>query len=238
MNLSSSFVTYAILPYVVVIGTAVLLTFPFTVADWLRVGRKIQSSRAQPPRLAERLLCARLVLTNLLVVLPVSLLLSWRALEWLTDPLEAEWPSFANVCAQLAIFFIADDTAFYVYHRGLHASPWLYLHIHKVHHRFTAPFAWTAYATNPVEFVLQAAGSALPLLLLRPHFGVLLVWLVVRQVPGVLDHVGFAWWPFARFHDLHHEVNTGNFASVFPLLDDLGGTRIKPSRASIAKRVQ
>lgn len=43
------------------------------------------------------------------------------------------------MAAQIAFFFVFEDTFHYFAHRALHWGP-LYKNIHKLHHEFSAPF--------------------------------------------------------------------------------------------------
>lgn len=145
--------------------------------------------------------------------------------------------SVLKIFFQIVLSFILDDVCFYVYHRILHSHRFLYIHFHKMHHKFTAPFAWTSHAVHPVEMLLQSIGAMMGPLLFAMELRIFWLWLVVRQWQGVLDHVGYDL-PFdilhyipgiggTKFHDDHHKYVTMNYASCFSIIDDVFGTSSK-----------
>eukprot|EP00300_Choanocystis_sp_HF-7_P006034 c14439_g1_i2.p1 GENE.c14439_g1_i2~~c14439_g1_i2.p1 ORF type:complete len:212 (+),score=28.33 c14439_g1_i2:181-816(+) len=137
----------------------------------------------------------------------------------------------------IALFMVIEDTTFYWCHRGLHASPFLYKTIHKIHHQCQIPVGVCSENTHPIEFVFS---NILPLmagpLLLRSHLCTTWLWIVWRIGATVDDHCGYDFpWSFYRvvpfsgsatFHDLHHSVNTGNYGSFFQWWDLVCATRI------------
>ena len=55
-------------------------------------------------------------------------------------------PGMLRSLLQLAVCVVYFDTLFYFVHRELH-RPFLYKHVHSVHHSYSAPFAFvTNYA--------------------------------------------------------------------------------------------
>eukprot|EP00756_Hemistasia_phaeocysticola_P064396 Hpha_TRINITY_DN7760_c0_g1::TRINITY_DN7760_c0_g1_i1::g.85414::m.85414/K07750/E1.14.13.72, SC4MOL, ERG25; methylsterol monooxygenase len=179
---------------------------------------------------------------NLLLLLPVTTMAS-PALEALLLPRGEVWgDSVFEVLGKLCVFFVLDDMFFYIYHRTLHTYPALYRAFHKPHHVFAHPFVLSAYAVTPVELSLQSIGATLgPLVLWRgsTHRHLLWLFLWLRQWQGIEDHTGYHL-PIGThlipgvggttFHDAHHSVNTGNYASIFPVIDRVFGTDIKTGR--------
>ena len=61
-------------------------------------------------------------------------------------------------------FFVYNETMAYYLHRLFH-KPWLYKKIHKMHHRYHQPTAWSAVAMHPLEFIMyQGYLAATPFL--------------------------------------------------------------------------
>ncbi len=46
-----------------------------------------------------------------------------------------EWPPWYVILLQLLFFIYLDDALYYVMHRSLHQSRWLFKRVHSVHHR-------------------------------------------------------------------------------------------------------
>ena len=65
------------------------------------------------------------------------------------------------------------------------------------------------------------------------------LWIVIRQWQGIEDHTGYVfdwspteWLPCCggtQFHDWHHSLNRGNYASVFRWIDVVFGTECVPT---------
>eukprot|EP00026_Physarum_polycephalum_P014466 Phypoly_transcript_14981.p1 GENE.Phypoly_transcript_14981~~Phypoly_transcript_14981.p1 ORF type:complete len:260 (+),score=29.42 Phypoly_transcript_14981:99-878(+) len=139
-------------------------------------------------------------------------------------------PSMLTVVWQLIFCQIAEDFTFYFSHRLLH-TPWLYKHIHKQHHEFSAPFGWAAEYANPIEFFF---GNLIPfssgLIILHSHIIVYWSWLILRLWYTTDVHCGFAFpWGLERWfgsiyagprhHDNHHKNFKGNYGSTLRIWD-------------------
>jgi hypothetical protein len=81
----------------------------------------------------------------------------------------AAFPGTPELLAHLAAALVVEDLMFYATHRALH-SPWLYAHVHKVHHAYSSVIALSSEHAHPLEY---AVGNLLPVtlgpLLLRSH---------------------------------------------------------------------
>lgn len=90
--------------------------------------------------------------------------------------------------------------------RLLH-TPYLYKHVHKMHHEFQAPFGLASLYVHPVEVFL--AGHIPTLagpLVMGSHLSIIALWLTWELVYTTMEHSGFhfPWiWPTER-HDYHH----------------------------------
>jgi sterol desaturase/sphingolipid hydroxylase (fatty acid hydroxylase superfamily) len=181
----------------------------------------------------------------------LSPLLTWRTFPLLerlggySDSLEA-WPTATTLLWQLSLFMVVEDTIFYWFHRTLHAVPFLYRNVHKVHHVYHAnTVGYAVIHAHPVEFVFgnglpTAAGPLLVAALggagVGPglHAITFAVWSLWRLTEGVDGHAGFDWpWaptrvlPFSASsasHDFHHAQIVGCYASFFGWWDALMGS--------------
>lgn len=147
------------------------------------------------------------------------------------DP--ARLPSAPTVAVQTAYFFVVEDFGNYWLHRALH-TPWLYAHVHRVHHEHDAPFALAATYAHPAEVVLLGLPTFAGPLLVGPHLLTLWVWVLLRNYEAIDIHSGYdlpaaanrlaGCVAGAAHHDYHHAHYSGNFASVFTWCDRLYGT--------------
>jgi lathosterol oxidase len=128
----------------------------------------------------------------------------------------------ASVLATIA-YFLLTDVALYWAHRILH-RPRLFRLIHRFHHRYTSPTAFTAMAVHPIELLTYQSLMLLPLFVLPVHVVGVIAVLVFQNYVAMVDHSGIdlhswlPWQPPTRFHDDHHvhfHVNYGQNLSVW-----------------------
>ena len=126
-------------------------------------------------------------------------------------------------------YFVITDGVLYGAHRLLHRKT-LFRWIHRVHHRWTSPTAFTAAAMHPAEFALYQSIMLAPLFVLPIHVVGLVVVLVYQNTIALLDHSGVAlgsvlpWQPPPRFHDDHHVHFHVNYGQTLGLWDRVFGT--------------
>jgi sterol desaturase/sphingolipid hydroxylase (fatty acid hydroxylase superfamily) len=138
-------------------------------------------------------------------------------------------------------------------HQALHWGP-LYRHIHKLHHKHSAPFGLAAEFAHPPEvFILGTGTIGGPLLFCyftqNLHIVTVLIWITLRLFQAVDAHSGygkspqpllpylshridFSWslqhimpfWSGADHHDFHHMAFTNNYATSFRWWDRICGT--------------
>lgn len=171
------------------------------------------------------------------------------------------FPSVLTMAYQIAIFFALEDTWHYFSHRALHWGP-LYKTVHKIHHKYSAPFGMAAEYASPIEVMILGFGSVGPPILWCAvtgdlHILTMYIWIVLRLFQAIDAHSGyeFPWslhhflpfWAGADHHDVHHEKFVGNFASSFRWWDYLLGTeysknalqrRREKKQAKAAKKAQ
>ena len=132
-------------------------------------------------------------------------------------------------------YFLLTDAGLYWAHRLLH-RPVLFRHVHRIHHRFVSPSAFTAMAMHPLELALYQSIMLLPVFVLPLHVGGLILVLVFQNYVAMVDHSGvdlhswLPWQPPTRFHDDHHvhfHVNYGQNLSVW---DRIFGTYRREGR--------
>ena len=80
-------------------------------------------------------------------------------------------------------------------HQALHWGP-LYKHIHKIHHKYSAPFGLAAEYAHPAEVLILGTGTiAGPLLYCAfrrdLHIFTMYVWITLRLFQAVDAHSGY-----------------------------------------------
>jgi methylsterol monooxygenase len=231
--------------YSTIVGAWALACAPFFVMDYFCLGETWRIQRtdkgdrvraATDPKLKSA--AARMVIFNWAWLLPVVMLAAPTIKQLF--PADMPAPRYWQAPILAYLWFICHDIGFYSYHRLLHEVPKLYVNIHKQHHLFTAPWAWSSTAVHPVEMLLQSIGGVIGPLIHSLLFGLPIhavwLWLALIMVQGVFDHSGFALpIPLDLFgmipgfggtaaHDDHHKYFTCNYAAAFHVIDDIMGT--------------
>ncbi|CEL11046.1 Putative C-4 methylsterol oxidase [Aspergillus calidoustus] len=202
---------------------------------------KIQDQKA-PPSVSDQWTCVKYILAiHIIVELPLIVLfhpmMELCGLQW-TLP----FPKFSTLAAQIALFFVVEDTYHYWLHRAMHWGP-LYRAIHRIHHQYAAPFGLTAEYASPWETFFLGLGTICPPLILgyvtgNVHLITVLSWMALRQVQAIDAHSGydfpwslrriFPFWGGSDWHDDHHRYFWGNYSSSFTYWDVLMGTVAGP----------
>ena len=95
---------------------------------------------------------------------------------------------------RLAII-IQELTAISVAHRDLHVGP-LYKYIHKIHHKYPAPFGLAAEYAHPAEVFILGTGTLIgPLLYCffrgDLHIVTVYIWIMLRLFQTIDAHSGY-----------------------------------------------
>jgi sterol desaturase/sphingolipid hydroxylase (fatty acid hydroxylase superfamily) len=120
---------------------------------------------------------------------------------------------------------------FYCIHRLIH-TPWLYKHVHAVHHRSVNPSPWSSLSMHPVEHILYFS-SAFWHLVIPSNPLIALYQLHYAGFGAIPGHIGFdriemgedrALDAHALGHYLHHKYFEVNYGDGMVPLDKLFGT--------------
>ncbi len=126
---------------------------------------------------------------------------------------------------------IFHEVHFYCIHRLIHV-PFLYKHVHSVHHESINPSPWSSLSMHPVEHLLYWSDSLIHLVL-PSHPLLFLYHLNVTGTGAVVGHIGFDKIEIgdgggidthARAHYLHHKYFRVNYADGTTALDKLFGS--------------
>lgn len=207
---------------------------PFLIADAIPYCKRWKVQGSKPNTMEAQLACfCRVLFTHFLLVLPI-ILATHSVLDMLGMQSSVETlPSLSFLAYQVLLYFLIEDFVFYWGHRALH-SPFLYKHVHSVHHHHSAPFGIAAEYAHPFEVLFLGTATLSGPLLYTPHLFTLYVYLGLRCMQTVECHSGYnfpwslnRWVPLyggAFFHDHHHRIHSGNYASTFTWVDSIFGT--------------
>ena len=140
-----------------------------------------------------------------------------------------------------------NDLWFYSVHRLLH-SPFLYKHIHSVHHRSIDVNPFSSYSFHLIEAIL-VTGWVLPAAMFIPFpLPVLMFTQGVGLANNLMAHLGYEllprWWvdvPILRwsnsatFHSMHHVRFKGNYGLFLRVWDRLFGTELDQYEETFAR---
>ena len=151
-----------------------------------------------------------------------------------TQVSEHGWFYFGLTVVFDVLFF---DLWFYLSHRFLLHSPFMYRYVHIVHHRSVDPTPFARNSVHPVEGIMNGLFHVLPVFIMPHHPLAILVSTQLKGLVGITGHLGYEifWSGFTRHwlgkyictpvhHHLHHSKNvTSNFAFLINY-DQIFGT--------------
>ncbi|KAL4923064.1 sterol desaturase family protein [Aspergillus undulatus] len=207
---------------------------PWVVADACpSVFRRFKIQENKAPSVNDQWTCVKYILAiHFIIELPMIVLFH-PMMELCGVQYTLPFPKLSVIAAQIALFFIVEDTYHYWLHRAFHWGP-LYRSIHRVHHQYAAPFGLTAEYASPAETFLLGLGTICPPLVLgyvtgNVHLITVLGWMALRQLQAIDSHSGydfpwslrrlFPFWGGADWHDDHHRYFWGNYSSSFTYWD-------------------
>lgn len=222
---------------------------PWMVVDMIPFFRRWKIQPDKVPTAQEQWECFKAVLKSHFLVEALPIWLFHPLCSSLKISIGVPFPSTSVMISQIILFFICEDFWHYCAHRLFHYG-WFYKNIHKQHHKYVAPFGFTAEYAHPVEvmslgigtvgfpilyaYIAKSQGNALPEL----HLFTITCWIILRLFQAVDSHSGydFPWslnkfipfWAGAAHHDMHHHYFIGNYASSFTWLDFFFATEAGP----------
>ncbi|KAJ7578028.1 C-4 methyl sterol oxidase [Mycena floridula] len=220
---------------------------PWIIIDAMPYFRKWKLQPNKIPTPAEQWVCTKQVLfSHFTVELPVIWLFQPFAEFFGMATYQVPFPALKPALLQIAFFFWFEDMYHFFAHRALHYGV-LYKYIHKLHHKYSAPFGLAAEFAHPAEVMILALGTILgPQLyaavsqrigfesLPQLHIVTVYIWITLRLFQAIDAHSGydFPWslqhiipfWSGADHHDFHHMAFTNNYSTSFRWWDKMFGT--------------
>jgi methylsterol monooxygenase len=202
---------------------------------------KIQQDKNFPVPAAHIWKAAKRALFNQLLLIPFA-----AASYWLWEARSAggpeldTLPSLATTLKHILVCYLVSDIWFYHSHRILH-HPFLYKHVHKTHHEWTAPFSLMSLYNHPVDHVFGNQGSlSMGVLLMGSPLPVMWLWICIMLAQTIVDHCGYhlPLHSSPEFHDFHHlKFHTSyGMASGTGIWDWLYGTDDKFEASTLHKQ--
>ncbi|KAJ7074642.1 hypothetical protein C8F01DRAFT_1101287 [Mycena amicta] len=218
-------------------------SIPWIIVDAIPYFRRWKLQPNKIPTAKEQWECTKQVLfSHFMVELPVIWFFHPMAELFGMRTYEIPLPGLREMAPQVAFFFFFEDLFHFLAHRALHYGP-LYRNIHKLHHKYSAPFGLAAEYAHPAEVAilgLGTIGGPLVFAAFNPHvlhIFTVYVWITLRLFQAIDAHSGydFPWslqhiipfWAGADLHDFHHMAFTNNYATSFRWWDRIFGTDTK-----------
>jgi methylsterol monooxygenase len=168
---------------------------------------KIQQDKHFPVPPAQLWKAAKRALFNQALLIPFAMASYWLwAARSQGNPDIGTLPTLSSTLGHILVCYVICDIWFYHSHRLLH-FPFLYKHIHKTHHEWTAPFSLMSIYNHPVDHVLGNQGSlSAGVLLMGTPLPVMWLWICIMLGQTIVDHCGyhFPLLSSPEFHDFHH----------------------------------
>ncbi|KAG6874485.1 hypothetical protein C0995_010395 [Termitomyces sp. Mi166 len=215
---------------------------PWIIIDAIPYFRKWKLQPTKVPTPEQQWECTKLVLfSHFTVELPTIWLFHPLAESIGMSTYQVPFPSLKIMAPQIAFFFFFEDLFHFLAHQALHTGA-LYKHVHKIHHKYSAPFGLAAEYAHPAEVMILGTGTILgPLLYCyftqNFHIVTMYIWITLRLFQAIDAHSGydFPWslqhilpfWSGAEHHDFHHMAFTNNFSTSFRWWDRIFGTDSK-----------
>lgn len=213
-------------------------SLPWMLVDNIPYFQKYKLQQDHPFNAREQMECMMLVLLQHFTIELPQIWAFHPLTTYFGISLSVPFPSWTTIAYQVAIFFVLEDAWHYWFHRAFHWPP-LYKAVHKLHHKYSAPFGLTAEFASPIEVLALGFGSiGIPIVWVaitgNLHIVTMYIWIALRLFQAIDAHSGydFPWslhhflpfWAGAEHHDVHHEKFVGNYASSFRWWDYCLGT--------------
>ncbi|GBN10655.1 Fatty acid hydroxylase domain-containing protein 2 [Araneus ventricosus] len=167
---------------------------------------RIQKIATYPVTFNKVLRATKQILFNQFICgIPLAFLY-YDAMVWRGYDSRRNLPGLPRIAFEFLLFIFLEEIIYYYLHRFLH-TPFMFKHIHRLHHEWKSPIAINAAYCHPVEHIFA---NIFPLLLgpflLGSHLATVWLWISFGTVSTMISHSGFQFpqFPNPEIHDLHH----------------------------------
>lgn len=161
--------------------------------------------------------------------LSVAICCRFESLVTLVGKQPSSKDSPCSIILTIAALFVWIDAHFYFSHRLLHVVPFLYRHVHKVHHESFNPDPWSGLSFHPLEAIIYFSSLLIACIAPIPRWAFWLhkIALLVAPANGHHGHeVPYLPSLFSSDHHyLHHAHFNCNYGSPTPFWDWAFGTQ-------------
>ena len=222
---------YIVLRYFIIAGLAYLLFYVLFKKRWLqlKIQQQFPSAKSKWTEIYHSVITMVIFASMAAIVFKVARSQTHIYMNISTNGIPYFILSFP-------LMFLVHDTYFYWIHRFMHL-PWIFKHVHLVHHKSTNPTPWTSYSFHVVESILEALILPIIAFSFPVHIGALLLFLLLQFIYNVYGHLGYELYPkgFHRTrigrwvntpvaHNMHHKYFKGNYGLYFLFWDRWMGT--------------
>jgi Delta7-sterol 5-desaturase len=211
----------------------VYLLINVCLAPWL-TSRKIRAATPDWHQMSGEILAS---LRTVLIFTTVGVLLTLAAIAgYLNIYSNIQTYGLLWFWASVVLIIVVHDGYFYWAHWLMHRHRWL-RRFHLQHHKSYNPTAFTSYAFDPVEAIIQAVFLPLFVLFVPMHPLAIFIFTSHMMLRNALGHCGhevfpansrgcpaFGWMTTVTHHDLHHAHAGYNLGLYFSWWDRWMGT--------------
>ena len=208
--------------------------------------RRVYRKPRHRPDQVQRELRYATVTSLIFGVITAGLLVLWQQ-GWLRIYLDVHAYPLWWLPLSLLTAMLIHETYYYWLHRLMHL-PRIYPWLHRGHHDSITTTAWTSFAFDPGEAVLQAAILPAILAVVPMHGAVVVTWLTLMTLSAIVNHLGVELYPRGTYrhwlgkqfigathHGLHHTRFTKNYGLYFTFWDRWMGTEAAETGAEFER---
>lgn len=208
----------------------------FWVADKFHLLHKYKVQPEKYPTKIDYIKCLQNLITNYILIIFPLIFLLYPIFSSFSFRMTLPLPSLFTVIWQFAFCLIVEDVGHYWLHRILHTQ-YLYKTIHKIHHKYSAPFGFAASYSHPLEVLILGIPTFVGPVIIGCHYSTFFLWVLFRQLDAVGTHSGYdlphlfdllPYYGGIKVHDFHHKNFIFNYSSRFTFMDKWFGTYKAP----------